>query len=44
MTVFARGEMLQHVKDGFSILLPAADLVRLFRDKLKISRIAAVPQ
>ena len=32
------------IKDGFSILLPAADAVRLFGERLKISHIAAVPQ
>ena len=32
------------MKYGFSILLPVADAVRLFRENLKHSRIAAVPQ
>ena len=39
-----RGEMQQRVKDGFSILTPTADAVRIFGESLKISRIAAVPQ
>ena len=44
MTAFIRGELHQHVPDGFSILLPVADVVRLFGDNLKLSRITAVPQ
>ena len=44
MIVFIFGDMQHHVQDGFSILLPAADASALFGDKLKLSRIAAVPQ
>ena len=43
MTSSIRGEMQQRIKDGFSILLPEADAIRLFGEKLKLSRIAAVP-
>ena len=38
------GRLRRRIKDGLSILLPAADAMRLFGDKLKLSRIAAVPQ
>ena len=38
------GKIRQNVQDRFSILLPAADVVRLFGDKLKLSRITTVPQ
>ena len=31
---FNRGEIQQHVQDDFSILLSAADTVRVFGDKL----------
>ena len=41
---FIRGEMHRRNKDGFSILLPAADAIQLFGERLKLSRIAAVPQ
>ena len=34
--------MQQRIKDGFIILLPAVDTVRMFGEKLKIYRIAAV--
>ena len=45
MTCFIRGELRRRIKDGFSILLPpAADAMRLFGEKLKLSCIAAVPQ
>ena len=44
MTAFIQGEMQRSIKDGFSILLPAADVIRLFGEKLKIYHIAAVPQ
>ena len=44
MAVFVRGEMHQHIKYGFRILLPAADAVRVFGVKLNMSRIDAVPQ
>ena len=36
--------MQRRIKDGFSILLPAADVIRLFGERLKLSCIAAVPQ
>ena len=36
--------MQQRIKDGFSILLLAAYATRLFGERLKISRIGAVPQ
>ena len=36
--------MQRRVQDGFSILLPAEDALRVFREKIKISCIAAVPQ
>ena len=44
MTTFIGGEMKRRINDGFSILLPAADVVQLFGEKMKISRIATVPQ
>ena len=44
MTAFICREFQHRVRDGFNILLPEADAVRLFREKLKVSRIAAVPQ
>ena len=44
MTAFIRGELHQRVRDGFSILSPAADAVRLFGDNLKLFYIEAVPQ
>ena len=36
--------MRQYVQDGFRILIAAADVVRVFGDIMKLSRIAAVPQ
>ena len=36
--------MRQRVRDGFSILLPAADAVRFLGDNLKLSWIATAPQ
>ena len=36
--------MQRSVQDGFSILLPVADTVWMFREKLKLSRIMGVPQ
>ena len=36
MTSFIRREMQQHVRDGFSILLPVADMVRLFHQRLRL--------
>ena len=44
MKTFIRGEMQWSIKDGFSILLPAADAIRLFGENLNISCITAVPQ
>ena len=44
MTSFIRGDMQQRIKYGFSILLLAADVVQVFGERLKMSRIAAVPQ
>ena len=38
------GEMQRSIKDGFSTLFPTADTIRLFGERLKLSRIAAVPQ
>ena len=43
MVNFIRGELRWQVQDGFSILLSAEDAVRLFGEKLKLSRFAAVP-
>ena len=44
MTAFIRGEVQRRIKDGFRILLPAADAIQLFGEKLKLSCIAAVTQ
>ena len=44
MVSFIRGELWRRVQDGFSILLSDKDDVRLFGDKLNLSRIAAAPQ
>ena len=44
MTSFIRGELRRRIKDGFSILLPAADAIQLFGERLKLSCIAALPQ
>ena len=44
MTTFIWGEMQRRIKDGFIILLPSADAIRPFGERLKISRITAVPQ
>ena len=44
MVRFIRRELWRRIQDGFSILLSAEDAVQLFKDKLKISFIAAVPQ
>ena len=44
MSGFIKGEMQRRVQDGFSILLPVADAVRIFGVKLKHSRITLVPQ
>ena len=44
MTSFIRGELQRKIKDGFSILLPAADAMRQCGEKLKLYCIATVPQ
>ena len=44
MVCFIREEMQRRVQDGFSILLFTEGAVQLFREKLKLSCIAAVPQ
>ena len=44
MNAFIWGEIRRRIKDGFIILVPEADAIRLFRENLKLSRIAAVPQ
>ena len=44
MTTFIQGEIQISIKDGFRILLPAADTVRIFGNKLNLSYIAEVPQ
>ena len=36
--------MQQRIKYGFSIFVLAADVIRLFGEKLKLSRIAEMPQ
>ena len=43
MISFIQGEMRRRIKYGFSILLPAADAMRMFWERLNLSRIAAVP-
>ena len=44
MVHFIWGDMQRQVQDGFSILLSTEYDVRLFREKLKFSCIAAIPQ
>ena len=44
MNSFIRGELWRRIKDGFSILLPVADAMQLFGERLKLSCIAAVLQ
>ena len=44
MTVFIYREMQWRLQDDFSILLPVAEVVRMFGEKLKIYCIAAPPQ
>ena len=44
MTVFTRENMQRRIKNGFSILLLATDAIGIFRENLKLSRIAAMPQ
>ena len=43
MNSFIRVELRRRIKDGFSILLLTADVIPLFGERLKLSRIAAVP-
>ena len=43
MAAFICGEMWQRVQVGFSILIPVADTVRFFGDKLNLSCIFVVP-
>ena len=44
MTLLIHWETQKRVQDGFIILLPVADVVHIFGEKLKLSRIAAVPR
>ena len=44
MTSFIWGELRWRIKDGFIVLLPAADAMQLFGERLKLSCITAVPQ
>ena len=44
MLRFIRGEMQQRVQDVFSILLPVVGEVRIFGERLNISRIMELPQ
>ena len=44
MKVFIHGEIIQRVQDGFSVLILAADAVRVFGGKLNMSYITVVPQ
>ena len=44
MVGFNRGEMQRRFQYGFSILLPTENVVRVFGENIKLSRIAAVPQ
>ena len=44
MILFIQGELHQRVRDRFSILLPAADAVRVFGENLKSYQIEVVPQ
>ena len=44
MSVFICREIHQRDKYGLSILLPAADVVWIFGEKFKLSRITEVPQ
>ena len=44
MVGFIQGEVQQSVHDGFSILLPVDDVVRIFGERLDLSCISAVPQ
>ena len=42
--MFIHGAMHWMLQGGFSVLLPAAYVVWMFREKLKLSRIMGVPQ
>ena len=44
MISFIQGEIQRKIKDGFGILFPAANAIRLFGERLKLSCIAGVPQ
>ena len=44
MVGFFRGKMQRRVQAGFSIILPASDAVRKFEERIKLSRITALPQ
>ena len=44
MVRFIHGELRRRIQDVFSILLSAKETVRLFRENLKLSRVAALPQ
>ena len=44
ITAFIQEEIQRRIKYGFSILLPAVDKIRLFREWLKFSRIMSMPQ
>ena len=44
MTVFIYREMQWRSQDGFSTLLPVAEVVQMFGEKLKIYCITAAPQ
>ena len=44
MAGFIRGDMNQRVQGGLDILLPAADMVQKFGDKIKLYHITELPQ
>ena len=44
MTAFICGDMQQRVRYGFGTLLPAADAVQVFGEKLKLSSISVPPR
>ena len=44
MATFIQGEIQRSTKDGFIIILLATDSLQIFGEKLKLSRIAEVPQ
>ena len=43
-TAFCREELVERVSHGFSILLEEEDAIRIFGTRLRISRLASVPQ